>query len=348
MTRRPRRKSDFKIYKFLFVYFAALILVLNILPALLVGGWWMRGEKEHLKETDVYKEQVEPSREVLELDIYHVEKEELVNMELEEYIVGVVAGEVPANFHPQAIKAQAVAARTYALHKARNESQDCKYNEDADLCTDFSCCQEFKILESALSQWEPEKREEKMERIKDAVYSTAGIVLSYREGIINSVYHSTCGGNTEDAGAVWSGSGSHPYLSSVECGYCQHSSHYEQEKAIELSAFARNLSSQHGITLLGEDNTPSLEIKETSDTGRNKLVRLGNETLTGLEIRRILDLPSTDFSWRVEGNHLIFETRGFGHGVGLCQYGADGMAQEGKNFEEILKYYYSGADLVKY
>lgn len=352
MTRRYRKhRGNIIVWRFLLAYLLVLILVLNVLPALLVGGWW-RWEEEELK-SEIYEEAeklktVPPVEQFeMELDIYFEEVDEIASMELEEYIMGVIAGEMPVSFHPQALKAQAIAARTYALNKMSDDNRGCKYHEEADVCTDFNCCQEFENIESAISKWPESERKKNFERIKDAVQSTSGLVLTYDDSLIQSVYHSTCGGRTENGSAVWSSSNNHPYLVSVECDYCRHSDHFKKETAVDFSHYAAAFNNEQGVVMLSEDNTPDLEVAKRSESGRNKVVKLEGETYSGLEAREILDLPSTNFSWRIEGTQLIFETSGFGHGVGLCQYGADGMAQEGNDFEEILSYYYRGAEITR-
>ncbi len=331
--------------KLLSMHFLCLLVALVFLPAALAGNWWHWDDQ--LKEQSNGK----PAGESNELDggtllrIYLTGEQTAAEMELEDYLVGVVAAEMPASFHLEALKAQAVVARTYALRKmtARGGS-GCRSHPGADLCTDSTCCQAWEKGSVSLEKWPPGKDSFYLQRIREAVSSTRGLVITFEQELAEAVYHSTCGGMTEAASDAWSGGGS-PYLQAVECTYCSHSTYYRRETAMPLTAYAAAFKMEkEALPVLGEGNVPLLEVTARSKSGRNLLLELGapGRTYSGNEMRNFLGLPSTHFHWRVEGNSIVFSTRGHGHGVGMCQYGADGMAAEGHGFIEILEHYYGG------
>lgn len=313
---------------------------------MLAGGWWNgeTGSGQTPSETG----QITVTGEDFVLNIYLSDRNETVEMKLEEYIRGVVAAEMPASFHPEAIKAQAVVARTYTLHKSLLlGGTGCRNHPGIDLCTDSTCCQAWVDDQQALRKWKDEEADFYMERIAKAVSCTRGLILTYQGIPITSVYHSTCGGITEAAEEVWSGGGA-PYLQSVECPFCRHSPYYQKEISMNPTAYAAAFQNdKEALPVLAEGNIPLMNVIRKSGSGRNLLVSIGKpgQQYSAAEVRGLLGLPSTYFQWRVQGEQIIFSTRGHGHGVGLCQYGADGMGKEGYNFIDILQHYYRGVEI---
>ena len=262
-----------------------------------------------------------------------------MEMDLEEYLVGVVAGEMPASFHSEALRAQAVAARTYTLKKVV-DGGGCSKHSSAQICTDHTCCQAWSCPETlsnrpggALS----------LERFRGAVLSTAGLVLRHDGRLIDAVYHSTCGGHTAAAHHVWSGSA--PYLEAVPCGFCDHSPWHATRKEVSIARFRQVFSRQGTLPVLTSAGLPRLEILEVSAHGRVKTFQVGSESYSAWQFRQLMDLPSSWLTYTCQGDAIHFDLRGFGHGVGMCQYGADGMGKAGWGFEEILLHYYRGAAL---
>lgn len=335
--------------KLFLIYLLSLSLVLVFLPAVIAGDWWSWEKDAGMLtvpgETPA-GEGVGPEENSL-LQIYIVQTGALQEIELEDYVRGVVAAEMPASFHPEALKAQAVAARTYAWQKAGPGGGCCPSHPGAALCTESTCCQAWLDDQGAQEKWPAGEADFYLERIAEAVRSTQGQVLTYTGQLITAVYHSTCGGKTEAAAELWSGGGqAYPYLQSVDCPYCRSSPAYHQELAMELSAYAAALQGEkEALPVLAEGNLPLLEVVQKSSSGRNLLLRLGRpgRLYSGSEVRRLLGLPSTHFHWRVEGEKIIFSVRGNGHGAGMCQYGANGLARAGMDYTEILNYYYRGA-----
>lgn len=333
--------------RFLLAYLLSLALALVFLPAVIAGGWWS-WEKEAgmlaIPGEAAANEELNPDVNST-LRIYVADKGVFQEMELEAYVCGVVAAEMPASFHPEALKAQAVVARTYAWQKA-GPGGGCQNHPGAALCTDSTCCQAWIDDHAAREKWPAEEADFYLERIQEAVNSTRGQVITCKGELITAVYHSTCGGKTEAAAELWSGGArSYPYLQSVDCPYCWNSPYHRLELEMNVSAYTAALQGEkEALPVLAEGNLPLLEVVRKSISGRNLQVRMGRpgRLYSGSEVRQLLGLPSTYFGWRVKGEKIIFSTRGHGHGVGMCQYGADGMAKEGMDYAGILKYYYQG------
>lgn len=271
--------------------------------------------------------------------VYHPREQKVMEMNLEVYLAGVVAAEMPTSFSREALKAQAVVARTYTLKKSRlfGGSGCVRHGHYADICTDSSHCQAWKDTAD-----EPEK----YQRIYRAVHETAGEVITFNDELILSCYHSTCGGRTEDAATLWAGS-ELPYLQNRECPFCCHSPYYRTEKmvAYEDAAFLNRDGDGLPVVVSGGGAAAVVQVEEVTRGNRVSVLRIGDCSLTGPEARELFSLPSAAFDVEVHEEGLLFENRGFGHGVGLCQYGADGMARTGFAYEQIILYYYPGVKM---
>ncbi len=266
--------------------------------------------------------------------VYHPREQKVMEMNLEVYLAGVVAAEMPTSFSMEALKAQAVAARTYTLKKSRlfGGSGCVRHGFYADICTDSSHCQAWK---------ETADEPEKYQRIYRAVHETAGEVITFNDELILSCYHSTCGGRTEDAAALWAGS-ELPYLKDRECLFCCHSPYYRTEKMVAREDAALLDRGGDGLHVLASGDGAAVQVEELTRGNRVSILRIGDCRLSGSEARELFSLPSAAFDVQVHEEGLLFENRGFGHGVGLCQYGADGMARTGFGYEQIILHYYPG------
>lgn len=250
-------------------------------------------------------------------------------IELEEYIKGVIAGEMPASFHLEALKAQAIAARTYAL-KTTN------YGKQPIEPTVLN--QVFYDEEKRKENWK-ESYEQHEKKIKEAVESTAGQVIVYDGELITAMFHSMSNGMTESA-KNFNGTDL-PYLQSVVSVDFQNSSNFVDVKTFSLEEWNRLLNGNWTL-----EQIKTLKTKK-NDTGRIESVTLGNKTWSGREFRELLNLRSTDFQVQVKNNEIEITTEGYGHGVGMSQYGANAMANNGKNAYEILKHYYQNTEIEK-
>ena len=255
-------------------------------------------------------------------------------MDLEEYLVGVVLSEMPAGFEGEALKAQAVAARTYACktHLAGRK------HENGAVCTDSSCCQahisEYLSLQNGGSQVG-------IEKVRGAVKATMGQVLTYDGELIEATYFSCSGGSTEDAKAVWGAE--FPYLKAVDSPGEEGADYYRDTVIIPKQRTEMLL----GLSL---PENPAQWIGITKRTPGNGVatMEIGGRIFKGTELRTLLGLRSTAMTVSADDRGLVIETKGWGHRVGMSQYGADAMAAGGSTYREILAHYYCGTEIGQY
>ncbi len=259
--------------------------------------------------------------------LYLHQKDQVMELKLEDYIIGTVAAEMPASFGMEALKAQAVCARTYAVRKITEQHA---YPRQADLSDDINCCQAFRdISDHNISQ-------ENLARIKKAVHETRGEIILYDSQPIDALYHSCCGGKTDSS---WGNSVQLAYLKPVKCHYCKESRHYYEKHQFPNSQLAA----------LGGEKNNRLEIKilSFSPGGRANQISINGKKIWASELRRQLELPSQWLSFQVGRQQTEITTHGYGHGLGMCQYGANGMAQRRHNYQDILHHYYQDIQIYK-
>ena len=252
---------------------------------------------------------------------------------LEDFLIQVLAAEMPASFEPAALQAQAVAARTYiAAHLP-------PYGEyrhaQAAVCCDSSHCQAYASLETLRANW-GESFTENWQKIRQAVADTAGEILLYQGQVAETPYYSCCGGSTEAAEACWGNA--FPYLTAHACPYCAQSPKLTDSRVFTLAQAAQAVQAT-------EEELLHMQTVSYTPGGRSALVQIGDKTFDGTELRQIWQLNSAAFTWLILGDRIAFLTLGYGHGVGLCQYGAEGMAALGKTYQQILDFYYPGCQL---
>lgn len=253
----------------------------------------------------------------------------LSRMEMDAYLTGVLLAEVPASFEPEALKAQAVAARTYTRKAVSSGGK----HGDGSLCTTGSCCQGYCAPEQYLARG---GTEESAEKIRTAVEETSGYVLTYEGELIEATYFSCSGGSTEDAAAVWGTD--YPYLQSVSSPGEEDARWYTDTVSFTPEAF----NSALGRELTGNPED-WFSITTYTEGGGVAAMTIGGELYSGTELRTLLGLRSTAFAVETTPQVIRITTKGYGHRVGLSQYGANAMAAEGKRFPEILNHYYPGA-----
>lgn len=256
---------------------------------------------------------------------------EIESVPIEEYVIGVVAGEVPASFDLEALKAQAVASRTYALeHKQRS-----KTNYDV---TDNTQNQVYINYEDMKNKWK-NNYDENLNKITNAVNSTKGEVLLYDNNLIDAMFFSTSNGYTENSENVFSSK--KPYLVSVPSPWDkQESPVFKTTSLISKKEFLFNLG-------LPDSNEINISDVKTTNTKRVISLNINGKKFKGSEIKSIFKLRSTSFSIEIKEDKVNFIVNGFGHGVGMSQYGANGMAKEGYNYKDILKHYYKNCEIKK-
>lgn len=261
-------------------------------------------------------------------EITVINGEEAYHMELEDYITGVVLAEMPASYFEEALKAQAVAARTYAVNKSRSSVHDGNA-----VCTNYACCQAY------ISPDDYEGGKENLAKVKKAVYDTAGEIMLYDSEPISAVFHSMSAGRTASAEDVWGRSV--PYLTSVESPLEASEEGFETTAAFPIGEFIEKLKT------LSSDYDGGLTVPppERDSSGYVKTIQIGSAVFSGSDIRNLFSLRSTNFNLGFDTGNAVFTVRGYGHGVGMSQHGANLLAENGADYKEILSTYYTGVSL---
>jgi stage II sporulation protein D len=292
------------------------------------------------------EKEIKISEDLVCVKIWDAESGKLLEMGLEAYVLGVVAAEMPASFPLEALKAQAVAARTYAVQRLQVPDPRVKtLHQEADLSSDPAVNQAWISTSEMKKRWGKWNYATHRDKIRQAVEETKGQVLIYKGQLIDPVYHASCGGKqTENSAEVWKFAV--PYLQGVPC-----TGHQDRHNAASLFFTLENCDVLLGTKLSAlpaskfQKEQAVFQIKEKSSTGRVKTVVIGGKTFSGTELRAQLNLPSTRFTCKKGSNGLNFTSNGYGHGVGMCQYGAADLATAGKSYQEILQHYYTGVQM---
>ena len=338
--------------KKIFIYFFAFIFICFILPALLTKTDIPTSSGDNTTEEIVDNNQennVQNSKEQQEsqynyqkygtIKLLHSKTGEVEEVALDEYLCNVVSGEMPTDYELEALKSQAVVARTYTIYKCQNPKHD-----NANICDDSTCCQAWVSKEDRLARWEESKRESNWQKIEQCVKETQGKIITYNNQPINAFFHANSGGTTELPVNVWGGSG-YPYLQVVETAGEEGYTQYSSEVSLSQQELTDKLKEKYSDIQIDFNNDEQIKILEYTDSNRVKTVRFGNHELSGVETRSLLGLKSTNFEIKKENDKIIFYVKGYGHGVGMSQTGADAMAKRGNNYEEIIKHFYIGVEI---
>ena len=273
------------------------------------------------------------------IKLLHKESGEVEEIEFDTYLYSVVSAEMPASYELEALRAQAVVARTYTIYKIVHGSK----HENADICDSSLCCQAWISKENRLARWEEEKREEYWNKIVDSVDSTSGRYITYKGEPITSFFHSNSGGMTELPVNVWGGS--YPYLQVVETAGEEGYNGYHSDVQLSKDELIQKMLEKYGDFQIHFEEENCIQILELTESGRVKTMKVGNKNLSGVEVRTIFGLKSAKFECQLEGDCVKFQVTGYGHGVGLSQNGSDVLAKQGKTSEEIVKHYYKEVEI---
>lgn len=273
---------------------------------------------------------IEPSLNSHIIKVKQVSKNEIVELDLEEYLVGVVAGEMPISFEEEALKAQAVVARTYALRRVKESNE---YD-----VVDTTKNQVYLDQERLKKAWGT-NYEKNLAKIKKAVAETSHECIFYNDKLIDALFFSTSVGYTENSEEIFKNN--LPYLRSVDSKWDETASPvFKENYKMSLTKF---------YELLNLPYNKELKISKTlvTSTGRVKEILINDKKFTGTAIQQALGLRSNYFEITIKGNQVLIETKGYGHGVGMSQYGANGMAKEGYSYQEIIEHYYQDIEIKK-
>lgn len=289
-------------------------------------------------------EQPDLSSASAEISVYNTDTGRVEEMNANDYLKCVVAAEMPADFEEEALKAQAVAARTYlyAHIEAMNNGNIFEAHNGAPVCTDSTHCQAYITKEKRFESWGGEA-EANWDKISRAVDETDGEIMTFGGEIISAVFHSTSSGATEAAVDVWGTDVS--YLQSVKSEGDEQSPKFYSSLTVSEDEFKSTVDEK--VTGTDWDKGLFTDIERSAAGGIISL-KLGGITVKGTELRAMFNLRSTNIELTQENGSVRMDVRGYGHGVGMSQYGANYMAEQGKNYEEILKTYYTGVEIEKH
>ncbi len=255
------------------------------------------------------------------------------------YLPGVVAGEMPAAFPAEALKAQAVAARTYILYKQNHQSQS---HPDAVVCDDPACCKAYQSPEALRGIW-GDNYDSYRKKVSAAVTETDGLYLSYGGDPIQAVFHASSAGKTEASGAIWN---QLPYLVSVSSPETPETvENLLSQVAVSPEDFRETVLALEPNVQLGDDPAGWLGETHLTEGERVDSMEIGGVAISGGKLRTAFSLRSTKFTLAYTEGEFVFQVSGYGHGVGMSQYGAKLMAESGSDFAEILSHYYPGTQL---
>lgn len=310
---------------------AVIVTVIFITLLLPLAVVWIMGA--------VGNEKTEEKTETESVSVYFTDEGRSVDMDICQYLKCVVAAEMPADFEIEALKAQAVAARTYLYARMENATTNETHN-GAVICTDSSHCQAYITEEERREKW-GSGADKKWDKISRAVEETSGQIMTYNGEIISAVFHSTSSGNTEAAVDVWGNDV--PYLQSVESVGDIESPKYYSELIVSEEEFKNTVSEK----VSGVDWSKGFvsDINRSQSGGIISL-NVGGVNIKGSEFRNIFSLRSANVEITQEDGNVKMSVKGYGHGVGMSQYGANYMASQGSGYDEILKTYYKGIEIV--
>ena len=341
------------------IYFAGFLMLFFIIPAICtvtpaketmqeVGastdeGAQTKVDGEQQENEQTTKEEQYDYQKYRTIKLLHTSTNEVEELNIDEYLYGVVASEMPASFEIEALKAQAVVARTYTIYQIINNSSK---HENADMCDDFGCCQAWISKEERMSKWEAEQAENYWNKIVEAVDSTKGKIIAFNGQPINAFFHANSGGVTESSLNIWGGI-DYPYLKSVETAGEEGYTQYASEVILTKKELLDKLQAEHADCTIDFAVQDSINILEYTTSGRVKTIKFGNKEIAGTEARTLLGLKSTNFTFKIEGDNITFTVKGYGHGVGMSQTGADSLAKSGSNYEAIVKHFYTNVEIIE-
>lgn len=297
---------------------ALIILIIPIITIKVLN----KKEEQTIKNITIEKNKI--------VRVKRTEKNIIEKIPLEKYLIGVIAGEMPVSYEIEALKAQAIAARTYTMKKLENNKEN-----EYDLVDTVN--DQVYLDEEYLKKTWQNKYEENIKKLKQAVNETAGMYLTYEGNIIQAFFFSTSSGNTENCKDVFGQE--LPYLTSVSSTWDETSPSYEETKTYTKEEFYNKLNIPYNEKI-------NIKIIRNETNSINKII-INDKEIKGTDFRFKLGLRSTNIELIEQEQNIIIKTKGYGHGVGMSQYGAKQMAIKGYKYDEILKHYYKGTEIKK-
>ena len=319
------------------VTFTALILLLAqfLLPVLLIRGQTPAEKQEQPADLLPLHQTIQGQDDLRQVELV-LEDGNRTTLSLADYLWGVVAAEMPASFQLEALKAQAVAARTYWAARSPDK-------HEGGICADSGCCQAYITRQEAAANWGG-KNEDYARHIARAVEETDGLIAVYNDLPIQALFFSSAPGSTVDAQAVWGEAV--PYLVGVESPEGEEVPNYRSQLTVSAGELKTAVLEQYPEADLSGDCGGWFSDFVREPSGTVNMVKVGGVTLKGSQVRKLLGLRSACFTVSASGEQITFHVTGYGHGVGMSQYGANAMAKQGRSFREILAWYYTGTELA--
>ena len=324
----------------IFMFILCIIILIFLIPLIFTNK----------RIQNVFSNHEEKEIEVIDYDyskyknikLLHQDTNQIEEINLDEYIINVVSAEMPVDYELEALKAQAIVARTYTIYKITTSRK----HENADICDKSTCCQAWISKEDRFKRWDEDKRISNWNKIVKTVNETAGKIITYEGKPINAFFHANSGGKTQIPFYVWGGTG-YPYLQVVATNGEENYSQYSSQAKFTKEEFIEKVKKEHEDFEIDFEKENCIQIIERDDSNRVATVKIGNLNLSGVETRTLLGLRSANFTIEINNNEIIFKVIGYGHGVGMSQTGADALAKQGKNYEEIIKHFYAGVEIIE-
>ena len=335
-----------------FVFFYAIFLIAILFVVIGVSVKWD-------KELEIYEEQIVKEEKLEEIKRYEkvlandtvrlkiTSTDEIIELDMNEYLRGVVPSEMPPYYHIEALKAQAIVARTYAYQKMETGG-----HSDCDICDSATHCQAYYSVEKILQIWERRGfdealRAQYLENVNEAVYATNNTVVTYNGELIRAYFHANSGGKTENVSAIW-GKQYIPYLIAVESLGEENHDYYKTDVTLSKSELQTKLNNNTSIPcFITSSSGEVVDILSYTDSGRVDKVSIGGSIYDATQLRTALGLKSTNFTVDVKDGNITFHVTGYGHGVGMSQTGANYYGKEGYTANEIIQHYYTGVDITR-
>ena len=336
-VRRPRRPASRKRRCGIpFLFFAGILICLLAPLALLI----LFSDQNDLRPHQIGTGSLDHAT----IQVFRQEQGRVEEVLMEDYVKGVLAGEMPSSFPMEALKAQAVAARTYGLARQQKLTREKGIGHAGAPVCDTTHCQVYRTPEELLALKGKDWMNTGWLRIEEAVELTRGQVLTYQGSLAEQpLFHSASGGRTENSEDVFVAMV--PYLRSVDSPYEEEAPHQNETLTLTLKEFAKKVNAAYPKLKTSSVNRDTVVIQSRSQGEGVEKIKVGNLTLTGSQVRSILGLRSSQFTIGIDGSKILFTTDGYGHGVGMSQWGASGMAKAGYSYQEILTHYYQGVEI---
>ncbi len=297
--------------KKIFLYIIGFVLICFIIPFIFTKPFEEESQTVGEESPSSPQEQSQPYdyKQYNTIKLLHSKTNQIEEIKLDEYLYGVVSSEMPANFEVEALRAQAVVARTYTIYTISHNNGK---HEDAQICDDSKCCQAWITKEDRLSKWEEDVRDSNWKKIVSAVDDTKGKIITYNGEPIDAFFHSNSGGTTETPINVWGGSG-YEYLQSVTTAGEESYTQYASEAEFTKEELEKKVKEKYKDFSINWNEENAIQILELTESGRVKTLKVGNKNLAGVEARTLFGLKSTNFEIKQENQKIKFNVKGYGH-----------------------------------